>query len=446
MNNKYIELSQKYNTFTYEKYDIKYLKDKIEITYYFTINNLCTFTPKLEIEVKNINNKNKEFISYLVFNIGMIELISYWKSTCSKNIVVKCGHLSNKQVNWFKKTYFYGLGEFFYINNIDTNIKDFVNIVTYNKEKVTHDRFYKGEGNLIPVGGGKDSNVTLELLKNEDNTCFAINPKNVHYDCIGLSGIQKTIFVNRTIDKKLIELNNEGFLNGHTPFSALVSFVSLLCAYLANKKYIVLSNEGSANESTVIGQNINHQYSKSYEYEKDFNYYVKKYLKIDIKYFSILRCLNELQIALLFSKYKKYHQTFRSCNLGSKNSDWQWCGNCPKCLFTFIILSAFMDYDEVIEIFNKDLLNDGNLIDYYKQLLGETKAKPFECVGTIEETKIASSMIIKKQKEDLPLLLKYYKENYKLEENNILKRFNKDNNCDEHFIKILKEELNKYVR
>jgi hypothetical protein len=71
-------------------------------------------------------------------------------------------------------------------------------------------------------------------------------------------------------------------------------------AYLTNRKYIVLSNEGSANEPTVIGTNINHQYSKTYEFECDFYQYTKKYFNIDIKYFSLLRPIKEIQIAYLF--------------------------------------------------------------------------------------------------------------------------------------------------
>lgn len=64
-----------------------------------------------------------------------------------------------------------------------------------------------------------------------------------------------------------------------------------------------------------FGEKINHQYSKSYEFENDFEEYSKKYLKTEIKYFSFLRPLNELQIAKLFSKYKKYHKVFKSCNV-----------------------------------------------------------------------------------------------------------------------------------
>ena len=104
-----------------------------------------------------------------------------------------------------------------------------------------------------------------------DNCCFIINPKGANIECARVAGYSDKIFVvKRVIDRKIIDLNNEGFLNGHTPFSAIVAFTSYLCAYLSGKKYIVLSNEDSANESTVIGTSVNHQYSKTYEFENDF--------------------------------------------------------------------------------------------------------------------------------------------------------------------------------
>ena len=71
----------------------------------------------------------------------------------------------------------------------------------------------------------------------------------------------------------MLQLNKEGFLNGHTPFSALVAFSSVIAARMAGLSYIALSNESSANESTVQGSTVNHQYSKSFKFT-DINFAV----------------------------------------------------------------------------------------------------------------------------------------------------------------------------
>ncbi|MCL1866541.1 MAG: hypothetical protein FWF82_03950, partial [Oscillospiraceae bacterium] len=64
----------------------------------------------------------------LVFNLGMVELISYWKSACPPIVEVQCGSLDEWQINWWKKLYRNGLGEFFYINKI-TPKNDFMTII-----------------------------------------------------------------------------------------------------------------------------------------------------------------------------------------------------------------------------------------------------------------------------------------------------------------------------
>lgn len=442
--NKFIDFRNKYKTFIYEKYEIIEKENTYEIVFFFDIPKLVTFTPKLIIKKDNLSNPNidKNFFNYLVFNIGLVELISYIKCTCSPNIIIKAGYLDDEQIKWFKKLYYNGLLEFLYRNGINIKEEDLFNI-TVEGNKIDFTTNYQGQGNLIPVGGGKDSCVTLELLKGQDNTCFIINPKGANIECAKVAQYQnKTVTINRLLDKKLLELNKQGFLNGHTPFSAIVAFTSYLCAYLTNKQYIVLSNEDSANESTVLNTNINHQYSKTYEFENDFNNYTKKYFKIDIKYFSLLRPLTEFQIGMLFSKMKKYHSIFKSCNLGSKNEKWNWCCKCPKCLFVYIILSPFLYKNELINIFGKDLYEDKNLLPTFIELLGYSNTKPFECVGTYNEVRFAVSLLIQKL-DKLPYLLKYYKDNYPLYLNENFKiKYNKINNLEPKFEKIIKEALN----
>ena len=281
-------------------------------------------------------------------------------------------------------------GEYRYVNNIQISMMDMLQI----EVKPREDYMLKDEtlndsvltGALIPIGGGKDSCVTSELLKEEkdNNLCLIIGGKEPSIKTAEIAGYKnKIVYVKRNIDKKLLELNKQGFLNGHTPFSALLAFLSYLIAYLTGKKYVTLSNESSANESNVEGEKINHQYSKSYEFEQDFREYADKYLKADVEYFSMLRPLNELQIAMLFAKNEKYHKIFRSCNVGSKSIPWKWCGNCPKCLFVYIILSPFLYKNKLIEIFNEDLFEKENLLETFIELCGYGKTKPFECVRNI---------------------------------------------------------------
>ena len=179
-------LRNKYDTFIYEGFNVQTKDDKMLITYDFNIPDLTHFYPTLELKKIERNS----FTDYLIFHIGLVELISYWKCTCSKNVIIKAGYLNEEQINFFKKLYFYGLGELFYTNNIKVNYDDFMNIsCVVDENKITYPEFV-GVGNLIPVGGGKDSNVTLEVLKSQRNinTPFIINPKEVNLDCTKIAG------------------------------------------------------------------------------------------------------------------------------------------------------------------------------------------------------------------------------------------------------------------
>lgn len=434
-------LRGKYKELIYEKYDVTEDSDNIYLTYYFNVPNLCTFTPKYIVPKISLKKGIDEFSKYLIFHIGLVELISYWKCCCPEHVIIKASYIDEEQIKWFKKLYYYGLGEFFYVNKIDIDMDSFMDIKCIaKKEEYSVD--YQGTGNLVPIGGGKDSCVSLELLKDMNNTPFMINPKQVHLDCAYAARYNdnEIVGIKRILDKQLLDLNSKGYLNGHTPFSALVSFVSYLVAYLTNKRYIVLSNEGSANEATVIGTKINHQYSKTYEYENDFNNYTKTYFHIDIKYFSLLRPLSEFQIASIFTKYPKYHMLFKSCNVGSKSNPWVWCGKCPKCLFVFIILSPELYKDKLVDIFGKDLYEDETLLTTFKELVGDALTKPFECVGTIKEVRYAISLTIKKL-DKLPYLLQYYKDNYEMVED-LGELYNDINNLDPMFEDIVRKNMN----
>lgn len=443
-------LRKEYPQFIYNDYKIWDENDKICIEYDFEIENLTKFKPKVELLKKEFDFKNIESnkVKNIVFNLGMVEAISYFKATCSPQFVIKCGKLDRFQEKWFRKLFFLGLGEFRYVNNIKASEEEFIEFISCGENLEISEEEDLLDGIIIPVGGGKDSNVTLDLLKKykEKSLVFRIGKNKVSTECAETAGFDdnKIIEVKRTIDKNLIELNSKGFLNGHTPFSAMVAFLTYLCSYLLGKKYVALSNEASANESNVDGENINHQYSKTIEFENDFREYAEKYLKGNVEYFSLLRPISELQIAKLFSELEEYHQIFKSCNVGSKQEPWKWCCDCPKCLFVYTILSPFLYKEKLVNIFGEDLYEKESLLKTFIELCGYGETKPFECVGTYSEIRYAISETIKKlnlEGRELPYLLKYYFDNYELSDEDLLSYYNYEHNVPEEFEKILKQNL-----
>ena len=385
----------------------------LHLSFDFSVHDI-RFHPK--VVIKNVDAASferlaKRQLDNFVFHLGLMEIPSYWKATCSPTIIVEAGFLNKEQIAWWKDLIVCGMGEFFYRNHIDFTKPNFLTITSTGSvlNSVLNLVKHPQKRVLVPVGGGKDAVVTLELLKKAGVpvTPFVLNQKPEQKRILGLAKVGKPIIVERTIDPKLLELNRKGYLNGHTPFSAYLAFLSVLCAVVFDYKYVALSNERSSNEGNIKyhGKIINHQYSKSFEFEKKFRQYSKKYLAKNIEYFSFLRPLYELQIAKIFARYPKYFPAFLSCNeanktkSGTKKPSGKWCGKCAKCLFVWISLYPFVKEKQLVNIFKKNLFKDQALIPLIEQLTGERGFKPFECVGTTKESKVALALSREKKKD-----------------------------------------------
>ncbi|MDA3904494.1 MAG: hypothetical protein PF484_00305 [Bacteroidales bacterium] len=395
---KYREIHTK---FIYKNYRYSILNESISISFEFLLKGNSQaglsdirFEPTIILPINSFSQREDlqvEVLENLIFNMGMVELISYWKAACPKEIIIEPFHLNENQILFWKKLYWNGLGEFFYVNEIETNMQDFMHIKSASEKELKATTFPSQEKVIIPIGGGKDSAVSLEILKDSSLEIypFIINPRKASLNTVKQAGIsvEKLLLAQRNIDSNLIKLNEVGYLNGHTPFSAMLAFTSLLQAYLTDTKYIALSNESSANEPSVADSHVNHQYSKTFEFESDFREYYKTYISSNIEYFSFLRPISELQIANLFSKFKNHHYSFRSCNVGSKTDS--WCCDCPKCLFTYIMLAPFLPEKELNNMLGENLIIKPSLVHTLKELQGLTEVKPFECVGTVDEVNLA---------------------------------------------------------
>ena len=415
---KYNALRRKYPVFEYVDYHWQEEEEGLRLWFDFRMGDV-EFHPTALVERRPFLDFNVPGIAETVFDIGMVELVSYWKCACPPTVKVLCGSLTEEQTAFWRKLYWNGLGEFFYTNGIQETPEAFLQIRNeelgirnYGKSQLIPNSELQIPNYLVPVGGGKDSVVTLELLRRAGKRIrpLIMNPRGATVECARVAGfpIEEVLVIRRTIDPLLLELNKQGYLNGHTPFSAMLAFYTRLASLLSGIPNVALSNESSANESTVKGSYVNHQYSKSLEFEDDFRLFSSEFgiRSSEYNYFSFLRPLSELQIAMLFSRFTAYHDVFRSCNVGSKQD--VWCGHCAKCLFAYIILSPFIEPARLNEIFGKPMLDDLTLEHEFLQLVGEAETKPFECVGTVGEVRQALSMAAARwyQAGNMPALLK----------------------------------------
>lgn len=376
--------------------------DRAELVFKYKLsipNETFEFREKLILPNTDFEHIPDELLNRILNSLLLVLGISYWKLYCQPSIKLNLP-LTKKQAEFWNSLYINGLGEFFYRNKID--FREF-NLFSSNTESVEPIEFKRKERSLLGIGGGKDSILSGELLKKDSKEFFGftLGEHKIQEQIIKSLGVN-SIIVERKIDPQLLDLNErEDTNNGHIPISAVYHFVGILLGALYDFKYIVFSNEKSANYGNVeyLGKQINHQWSKSYEFEQMLQDYVSKWTTPDIIPFSLLRPMNEIKIVELFSHYPHYFSVFSSCNNNFKITEKQeglWCGECAKCLFIFAALAAFISKDELISIFGKNLFEDGHLSDKYQELLGVKKHKPFDCVGTPEEVKLAFYLAFKR--------------------------------------------------
>jgi len=420
------QLRKNYPIFIYRGFNFVYKEGSLKMTFDFFVEPDILFRP--EIKIKNVNKNQikrvgEKVLQNLVFHCGLAEIPTYWKATCSPEIIIEAGYLNKEQIRWWKDLFIKGMGQFFYENRVNFRQPNFLviktaqkysnilqNVRTLSSRNIVFQRRLRN-CYLVPVGGGRDSIVTLEFLKKrgKEINSFLVNPTKAAKTVVKVSGTKNPIVVERTIDPKLLALNKRGYLNGHTPFTSVLSFLSVLCAALFDCRHIAFSNEKSANEGNVLylGMMINHQYSKSSEFEEKFSSYVKKYLVKNIHYFSLLRKYSDLEISKMFIKHPKYFSVFSSCNRGQKLGK-RWCNECPKCLFVYMTLYPFLEEKQLLKIFGQDLFENKKILPVMKALIDPKIPKPFECVGTKKESQEAFifSKIKAKKIGELPYLLR----------------------------------------
>lgn len=319
--------------------------------------------------------------------------ISYFKTYIPPHIKVAYRTLSKAEAQFWNTVYTKGLGEFWYTNQIDPTNK--INFL-FDTNKPPRDFLTALLKNttsnpLVPIGGGKDSLVTIELLKKAGltPTLFRVGEHPLITKQAAIAGLP-LLNVERVIDPQLKELNKQGALNGHIPVTAINSCIAVVTSVLYGFDSVFLSNERSANEgnTSYYGLDVNHQWSKSLEFETLFRTYLEEQ-ELPIEYISVLRNLSEVQIAAVYCRYPQYFMCSTSCNANwriweqTPTSLW---GTDSKSAFVFALLSIYLDEGTMLSIFGQNLFDAPETQVHYRQLLGLEAIKPFECVGTVNET------------------------------------------------------------
>ena len=396
--------------FEFRSYRFEPEKKRATFSYaiHFSDGEKQVFTERVLLpRVPHLETIPRGLLTKLLRSIHIILGMSYYKLLCPARFIVPY-RLSTDEAEFWNVVYQKGLGEFLYRNRLDPKrVARFASDRTLRSRSYEYDR---QERSLVGIGGGKDSIVTAELLREQGKafTPFVVTkPGGAPVIDRVLRVMKKSsVTITRQLDEQLFS-PDDGWHSGHVPISAVYAFLGFFAAALYDYRAVIVSNEYSSNFGNLRyrGLDVNHQWSKSSEFETLFQKYCRTSLTPSIVYFSALRPFHEIRIAKMFSKYKKYHRTFSSCNTNFRYRATKpggvWCGHCPKCASVFALFAPFVSRTKLIALFRKNLFADPALVPLYRNLLGLGTMKPFDCVGTFEETQAAFRLSKKRWKNDL---------------------------------------------
>ena len=326
--------------------------------------------------------------------LHLVAGVSYYKAGVPGTIVVESGPLDDATADLLDELYLHGLGEFAYHNKLD--LAGRIRFPRGGEASPPAAAIGLPPRSLVPVGGGKDSLVSVELLKTlrEDCTAAWVGHSPLIAACVARTGLPG-LNVGRQLAPELFEYNKLGAWNGHIPVTAINSAILALAALLYGYDSVVFSNERSASSATLeyAGQAVNHQWSKGWAFEARLAAWLRSHVAADLSYCSLLRPLSELAVTRLFARQSRYDDVFSSCNrnfriLGPKPAD-RWCGQCPKCHFVFLALAPFVTKPRLLAIFGRNLLDDETQTAGFDALMEFREHKPFECVGEGRESRAA---------------------------------------------------------
>lgn len=336
---------------------------------------------------------------------------SYYKTFPTPNVRIIGQNIDAWQAEFLNKVYQEGLGQFAYENGLKR--ADLAQFVASGETRTAVP--YDGKGIISLQSGGKDSLLVATLLNERaiDFSSLYISSGQQYPAVIDRIG-QPVQMIRRHIDKEALrQATRGGGKNGHVPVTFIVMAIALVQAVLDDKNTILtaIGHEGEEPHVYIDDLAVTHQWSKTWSAEQLFAEYVMRYVSPNIQIGSPLRQYSELRIAELFTEksWDTYGRYFSSCNVanyrqGVDNTELTWCGACPKCANSYLLFAPFLPVHELQAVFyGKDLFADGALIDTFKGLLGIGDAiKPFECIGEVDELRMAYQMARERGYMSLP--------------------------------------------
>jgi UDP-N-acetyl-alpha-D-muramoyl-L-alanyl-L-glutamate epimerase len=374
------------------------LDQRGRVTLRYALDEEVSFVEEFDLPIEHVSEADRERVDGLLALLHWVAGVSYFKTAVPPALACETGAPPPAAAALLEALYSEGLAELAYTNGLAQLPRP-----GFPQAPPDDRRAPAGESSprrvLVPIGGGKDSAVALEIVRRSGRelALFSVGDAPPIARTVAVAGLPH-LLARRRLDPGLQALNRAGALNGHVPVTAIVSCVALLTAALSGFDTVAMANERSASSGNVAWQGIevNHQFSKGLRAERLLQAAVAE-VAGGLQIFSVLRPASELAIARAFARMDPYHQAFTSCNAIFRTDPTlraaSWCRDCPKCRFVFLALAPFMSPAHLRDVFGADLLDDEHQFEGFALLTATGGHKPFECVGEEQESLAAVRML-----------------------------------------------------
>lgn len=335
--------------------------------------------------------------------------ISYYK-TFLPGIIVHPYAMDGAEADFWNTVWENGLGEFLYVNKLSRDALARFRAQDGTPLEPVVDSPAAGKGAVLGIGGGKDSAIAGELLKEVgvpvQGFVMATGEQLGQAKAVADAMEVELLVVQRQLDQQLIELQKwpEAF-KGHVPISLIFGLVGTVLALSGGLPYVVVANESSASTPRIEyqGNSVNHQWSKSFGFEKMLQEYIADHISSSTRYFSAIRPLTSVAVAKIFARYPQYFEVFTSDNYvfridPANRPNGRWSLESPKSLSSFILLSPWLSESDMSRIFGLNFLDEAGLEPLFLALAGLEGEPPLDCVGTVEELALSLRLAVSQGK------------------------------------------------
>jgi hypothetical protein len=402
---------------------LKVHRDHLEIAY--TLDGTHNFLTKVLYPAGTLAAFRKKYegtdFAHRIFcHIALIEALKFIATfPRTLDISVIASGLSQSSLDFFTLAASRAWSQHFYENEVHgyhgpsfVGAEGLVSAVPIAQE---HSAGEVGGGILCANGGGKDSFLALKLLEECEFPVHVFQharteygrfdhqhaiQKKFHPHISALKSGRATVHEISVMDD-FTDGSLMGLLNPQLRGDAIkgypcqvgwpeMVFEALPFMLLNNYSGFCLGNERSADSAQVTNSSldgdreVNHQWLKSFEACAALRKFLQASLVKDIEVFSILKPLHDYRIYQLLKRYPQVLPDIHSCNILKP-----WCKRCSKCAYVWVNLVAIFGYAAVFQVFQENLWDVPELQHSWRELLGLGEHNAFECVGEVDETRLA---------------------------------------------------------